>query len=58
MITPELVAFIKQQIALGKTKEQITELLTAGGSWKKIDIEEAFAMPEITPAMGGIPTKP
>lgn len=42
MITQELVAFIKQQLQEGKSKEQIANILTPHG-WELVDINAVFA---------------
>lgn len=41
MITQELVAFIKQQLSLGMTHEQISQTLQANG-WMVSDIQDGF----------------
>ncbi len=41
MITPELISFIKQQLAQGMTKETITNNLASNG-WNITDINEGF----------------
>ncbi len=41
MINPELIEFIKKELSLGKTKEQIKSELFSGG-WNDRDINEAF----------------
>jgi len=42
MITDELVTFIKNELAIGKTREQVRTELLAGGGWKIEDLDEAF----------------
>jgi len=42
MITNELLSFIKNEIKLGKTQEQIKSELLSSGGWSSVDIEEAF----------------
>lgn len=41
MITPELINFIKQQISVGVSREQISQTLQSN-SWSLADIDEAF----------------
>ncbi len=43
MITPELVSYIKEQLANGKSKDQIRFALLQAGGWKYSDIDEAFS---------------
>lgn len=47
MITQELLGYIKQQLALGISREQISQVLQSNG-WTTTDVGEAFA--HITPA--------
>lgn len=59
MITQELVAFIKQQLQEGKSKEQIANILTPHG-WELGDINAVFAQllptaAPIVPPMSGMP---
>ena len=42
MINNELLSFIKEQLAQGETKEQVTEMLVANGGWDHKDVDEAF----------------
>ncbi|MDQ5954211.1 MAG: Protein kinase family protein [Patescibacteria group bacterium] len=42
MITPELISFIKSELAKGKLQEQIRSELATGG-WTASDLEEAFS---------------
>jgi len=42
MITPELVSYIKQQIQIGKSKEEITQALLAQ-NWHQNDIDQGLA---------------
>ncbi|MBP9715170.1 MAG: hypothetical protein KBD52_01625 [Candidatus Pacebacteria bacterium] len=42
MITPELISFIKSELAKGKLQEQIRSELATGG-WNASDLEEAFS---------------
>ncbi|TRZ53689.1 hypothetical protein D4R99_00425 [bacterium] len=42
MINNELLSFIKEQLAHGETKEQVTEMLVANGGWDHKDVDEAF----------------
>ena len=41
MITPELIAYIKSQLALGVTKESLLSTLSTQG-WQAADIQEGF----------------
>ncbi len=42
MITPELLGYIRSELAKGKTREEIHTTLIHGGGWKDEDLEEAF----------------
>lgn len=55
MITQELVAFIKQQLQEGKSKEQIANILTPHG-WELVDINAVFA--QLLPTAAPIATQP
>lgn len=59
MITQELVAFIKQQLQEGKSKEQIAQLLVPHG-WQLEDINEVFTqiMPSAQPVQGALIAQP
>jgi len=48
MITPELITHIRQQRALGKTREEISNALILGGGWQRSDIDQAFSTIEST----------
>ncbi|MHB8710073.1 MAG: hypothetical protein ACYC6X_00790 [Minisyncoccota bacterium] len=52
MTTPEQIAYIRQQLAAGVTRRDITDLLAQSG-WARADIDEAFAIvaPEPVPAV-------
>lgn len=54
MITQELVAFIKQQLQEGKSKEQIANILTPHG-WELVDINAVFA--QLLPTAAPIATQ-
>ena len=47
MINNELLAFIKERLGQGSSKEQITDMLVTHGGWDKKDVEEAFDTLEI-----------
>jgi len=53
MITTELVAYIKTEIAKGRTREEIHKNLISGGGWTEDDLSEAFKeiipMPKVVP---------
>ncbi len=57
MITPELIAYIKQQLALGKTKEEIKKTLVLAGGWQEVDIEQGLAAADTSTA-AAIPVSP
>lgn len=42
MITDQVLSFIRDQIAQGKTPEDIRQILMAQGGWSSQDIDEAF----------------
>lgn len=42
MINNELLTFIKERLAQGTAKEQITDMLVTHGGWDQKDVEEAF----------------
>lgn len=42
MITPELLSFIRTQVAGGMSVEQITHLLVGEGGWDAVDVDEAL----------------
>jgi hypothetical protein len=42
MINNELLTFIKERLAQGTAKEQITDMLVTHGGWEQKDVEEAF----------------
>ncbi|MCK9351445.1 MAG: hypothetical protein WCT49_02365 [Candidatus Paceibacterota bacterium] len=42
MINNELLTFIKDRMAQGSTREQITDMLVTHGGWNGGDVEEAF----------------
>lgn len=50
MTTPELLSYIKGEIAKGTSKDSITSTLTTGG-WQVSDVEEAFAIISPTPTV-------
>jgi hypothetical protein len=65
MITPELTAYIKEQLAAGVSTENIRTALVAGG-WPAVDVDEALKSPtsatmaktpETVPAGAAKPTK-
>lgn len=56
MITPELVAFIRAQVAQGRPREQITRELMQGGGWKQSDIDEVFASMGLPATPAAVPT--
>src|SRR6185369_13987572 len=47
MITKELVEFVKAQVALGKTRGEIHQVLIAQGGWTPVDIDEALGVPTV-----------
>ncbi len=49
MITPELMTYIRGELAKGRNRDAIHADLTSGGGWLPEDIEEAFR--EIPPAV-------
>lgn len=49
MISLELLTFIKERVAAGKSAEAIKAELLAGGQWAEGDIDNAFAMIEGRP---------
>lgn len=42
MINPELVAYVKQQLAQNVGRDAIKFNLVSGGSWSSADVDEAF----------------
>ena len=54
MITQELLNYVKQQLALGKSESNIRDVLTNGGGWHRDEIDEAFKVASPPP----IPTPP
>lgn len=57
MITPELITFIKQQLAAGMTHEQISQTLQSNG-WTTADVSDAFVQlnsPYVTPTAPAMP---
>ncbi|MFA6520444.1 MAG: hypothetical protein WCT44_02440 [Candidatus Paceibacterota bacterium] len=58
MITKELLVYIRAEIAKGKQREEIHDVLIAGGGWTEDDISEAFR--EIIPMQNAsaLPQKP
>ena len=46
MVTQELITYIKQSLATGKTRQEIQNALLVEGSWQVADITEAFAVIE------------
>jgi hypothetical protein len=51
MITPELLEYVREEFAEGRTREEIHKILVADGGWSEPDINEAFKvalpMPDI-----------
>ena len=50
MITQELIVFIRQQLAAGMTRDQISQVLVANG-WHQADVDEGFVYiqpPQVT----------
>lgn len=62
MITQELVEYIKKEIAKGRTREDIRQVLISGGGWNEDDLSEAFRevipMQNIVPPSPAVPEKP
>ena len=48
MVTPELLQYIKENLAMGKTREQIQQGLVLSGEWKPSDIEETYATIDVS----------
>lgn len=42
MVTPELLEYIRAEIAKGKIREEIRRTLISGGGWSEVDLSEAF----------------
>lgn len=42
MTTPELLEYVRGEIAKGKTREEIHGILISGGGWSEDDLSEAF----------------
>ena len=42
MITPELLSYIRGELAKGRTREEVRADLVKGGGWKEEDLTEAF----------------
>lgn len=42
MVTPELLEYVRTEIAKGKTREEIHTILISNGGWSEIDLSEAF----------------
>jgi hypothetical protein len=42
MITPELLEYMRMEVAKGKTREEINRALVSGGGWSEDDLSEAF----------------
>lgn len=62
MTTQELINYIKAEIALGKSKQQIHDVLLTGG-WSAVDLDEAFTivnneMLVSVPVAGAVPMAP
>jgi hypothetical protein len=51
MVTQELIAYMRAEVNRGKTREEISRNLLAGGGWSEADVVEAFK--DIMPS-GGI----
>jgi len=59
MITPQVVAFIKDQDAKGVSREATRILLASKGNWSHANIDEAFAaVPAIYAAADGKTPRP
>ncbi|HEY4512999.1 MAG TPA: Gmad2 immunoglobulin-like domain-containing protein [Candidatus Paceibacterota bacterium] len=56
MITPELIAYIKEEFSKGKKRAEIHDILISGGGWTEYDLSEAFR--EITPMQDIAPAVP
>ncbi|MBP9711993.1 MAG: hypothetical protein KBD55_03110 [Candidatus Pacebacteria bacterium] len=42
MVTQELISYVRAEVNKGKTREEISKSLLAGGGWNENDINEAF----------------
>ncbi len=42
MITPELIQYVREELAKGKTREEIHKVLVSEGGWSEEDSSEAF----------------
>lgn len=42
MVTPELLEYVRTEIAKGKTREEINKVLISGGGWSQADLSEVF----------------
>lgn len=42
MVNNEILSFVKEQIAQGKSKDEIRDMLVTHGGWDNKDVEEAF----------------
>jgi hypothetical protein len=58
MINPELVAYVKQQLAQNVGRDAIKTNLVTGGSWSSADVDEAFAsLGDNAPGSVAVPIK-
>jgi hypothetical protein len=60
MVNPQLLDYIKQQLAANVSRETIKSNLIAGGGWSAQDLSEAFSMletPSVSAAGSQIPQK-
>lgn len=59
MVTPQLIDYIKQELARGTSREMIHESLMSAGGWNSENIEEAFVSLMPTPMSAeGVPVAP
>jgi len=47
MVNKELLSYIRTQKDLGKTETEIKSVLTDGGGWSAVDIDEAFRVQDM-----------
>jgi hypothetical protein len=58
MVDPRVYAFVKTQLAAGKSKEDITAILITQGGWNQTDIDEVFKGVTATPVPPVSPMPP
>lgn len=56
MITPELLGYIRAEIAKGKTREEVRGVLLSSGGWTEDDLSEAFRT--VIPMQGVVSSNP